>query len=352
MTLWLPPYWLRRLVIGPVVLLAAVGLVVYVPLILLAAALLSYRLPGSWRALRLAGFGIVYLLMELVGLTVALGLWVGSGFGWKLRSPSFVTAHYALLRWCLRVLYAAGRRLFVLRVETDGPRLGDDGNPTKPERPLIIMSRHAGPGDSFLLLHEVLSWAGRRPRIVLKDTLQLDPFIDVVLNRLPSRFVHTGGTGRDDVTAAIAELSATMGPLDAFLIFPEGGNFTEGRRERAIASLREQGRLELAERAESMQHVLPPKPGGVLAAIAANPQADVVLVAHSGLDELNSLRDVWTAIPQHKVLHLAWVVEPHDRVPVGRSAQVEWLYDAWSGVDEWIAVRRETDASERPPTAG
>jgi len=38
-------------------------------------------------------------------------------------------------------------------------------------------------------------------------------------------------------------------------------------------------------------------------------------------------------------------VEPHDGVPVGRSAQVEWLYDAWSGVDEWIAVRRETDAS-------
>ena len=231
MKLWLPPYWLRRLVIGPAVILAAVGLVVYVPLILLAAALLSYKLPGSWRALRLAGFGIVYLLMELVGLTAAFGLWVGSGFGWKLRSPAFVTAHYALLRWCLRVLYNAGRRLFVLRVETDGPRLGDDGNPSTPERPLIIMSRHAGPGDSFLLVHEVLSWAGRRPRIVLKDTLQLDPFIDVVLNRLPSRFVHTGGNGHDEVTSAIAELSATMGPLDAFLIFPEGGNFTEGRRE-------------------------------------------------------------------------------------------------------------------------
>ena len=32
----------------------------------------------------------------------------------------------------------------------------------------------------------------RRPRIVLKDTLQLDPVVDVYLNRLPSSFVSAG----------------------------------------------------------------------------------------------------------------------------------------------------------------
>lgn len=54
---------------------------------------------------------------------------------------------------------------------------------------VIVLSRHAGPADSFLLLHEVMSWKGRRPRIVAKAALQLDPALDILLNRLPNRFI-------------------------------------------------------------------------------------------------------------------------------------------------------------------
>ena len=71
------------------------------------------------------------------------------------------------------------------------------------------MSRHAGPGDSFLLAHEIMNVADRRPRIVLKDTLQLDPFIDVMLNRLPNRFISTRPGGRRRRGRAIAELAST-----------------------------------------------------------------------------------------------------------------------------------------------
>jgi hypothetical protein len=38
-----------------------------------------------------------------------------------------------------------------------------------------VLSRHAGPGDSFLLVHQLLSVYQRRPRVVMKATLQLDP---------------------------------------------------------------------------------------------------------------------------------------------------------------------------------
>lgn len=346
MNLPLPPRWVRRLLIAPLVVLLALGAFLYVPIVLLVAAIFSYRLPGKLRALRLAGFALVYLGVELVGLTVAFALWVASGFGWRVRSPAFETAHYGLLRWALGVLHWAGRRLFVLRVEAEGPLLpGDDGDPTTEERPLVIMSRHAGPGDSFLLVHEVLSWAGRRPRIVLKHTLQLDPFIDVVLNRLPMRFVDPSQPG-DGVLPAIAELSSTMRRRDAFLIFPEGGNFTPERRERAIAHLRAAGMAEQADRAERLDYVLPPRPGGVLTAVDANPQADVVLVAHTGLDALDSVRDVWRSIPHHKVLHLVWWVVPATRVPRhDHDTQLDLLYDAWEAVDEWIGRHREDDAA-------
>ncbi len=39
-------------------------------------------------------------------------------------------------------------------------------------------------------MHALMNWYAREPRIVLKDTLQWDPAIDVVLNRLPNRFIR------------------------------------------------------------------------------------------------------------------------------------------------------------------
>ena len=61
-----------------------------------------------------------------------------------------------------------------------------------PGEPLLVCCRHAGPGDSFTLMYALMHWYGREPRVVLKDTLAWDPAIDVILNRLPSRFVSPG----------------------------------------------------------------------------------------------------------------------------------------------------------------
>ena len=38
--------------------------------------------------------------------------------------------------------------------------------------PLLVLARHAGPGDSFALVDLLLSRYGRRPRIVLKEDLR------------------------------------------------------------------------------------------------------------------------------------------------------------------------------------
>src|SRR2546430_4991289 len=44
------------------------------------------------------------------------------------------------------------------------------------------------------------------------------------------------------------------------------------------------GRNDLAKRAARMPNLLPPRPGGALAAIEACPDADVIFVAHAGLE--------------------------------------------------------------------
>ena len=332
----LPPRWVRR----PLAAGLIVGLVVAafaLPLLVFLAAVASPALPGHWRPLRLLAFALVYLTLECLGLVAAVALWVASGFGWKLRSPRFQRLHYAVIRFLLAEVMAAARVLFKLDVVTDGASWSplDDGVPGSTNA-MVVLSRHAGPGDSFLLVRTLMNRDHlRRPRIVLKDTLQLDPLIDVYLNRLPNRFISPAGGA--DAVAGIAELAADLGDEDALLIFPEGGNFTEGRRRRAIDRLRGRGMATDAERAEAMRHVLPPRPGGVAAALAAAPHADVVFVAHTGLEHLSTPRDLWNGLPMDKTLHMRWEFVPAADVPRDPDEQKDWLYRRWADIDAWIS---------------
>jgi 1-acyl-sn-glycerol-3-phosphate acyltransferase len=348
MTPPIPPVVVRRLVIAPSVLLLGLIAVATVPVLLATATVISFWVPGKWRPIRLLGFALVYLAIECIGLLVCFLLWVFSGFGWKIRSPRFVEAHYRIMKVSLATLYAAGTRLFKVTVVTDGvdiPAYDDD--PTTIERPLIVMSRHAGPGDSFLIAHEILSWTGRRPRIVLKDTMQLDPLIDLLLSRIPTEFVSPSDPAAGSVPA-IQRLATGMATADALLIFPEGGNFTDARRARAIEKLRASGHHEQAGKAEQLTNVLPPRPKGVFAALDGCPGADVVVVGHTGLDRLDSLRDIWRELPMDKTILLRWRRIPPDQVPTDFDVRVAWLYDLWADIDDWIEEQQDQLPSRDP----
>ncbi len=335
----LAPTWVRR----PMSLLVVVGLafaVTLLPLLVFVAAAASVVLPGRWRVLRLLAFAFVYLTLECAGLAVAFVLWVASGFGWKLGAPVFQRAHYAVLHGLLAAALASATVLFHLRVVDDEVSWSplDDGVPGSTNA-MLVLSRHAGPGDSLLLVRTLMRRDhDRRPRIVLKDVLQLDPLLDVYLNRLPNAFLTPG---RDDLAEQVGRLATGMDTEDALLIFPEGGNFSEGRRLRAIDRLRGRGMHDEADRADRMRHVLPPRPGGVVAALAAAPHADVVLVAHTGLEHITDAREAWRVLPDHKTLHLRWWFHAADEVPRGREERIGWLFEKWAEIDAWIEAQEE-----------
>jgi 1-acyl-sn-glycerol-3-phosphate acyltransferase len=331
---------LRRVVVAPLVILLTVAVWATLPLWLIGAAALSPVLPGRWRPLRLLWVLILYLTCETVMLLVLLGLWLASGFGWRMRTPYFEGIHYDLVQGVMWVFFREAKRVLNLSIVTDGP--APDAHPGTP---LLVCCRHAGPGDSFTLIHALMHWYQREPRVVLKDTLAWDPMIDVVLRRIPARFITTNPGVGEDMESHIATLAADLDENDAFVIFPEGGNFTPERRQRAIDRLRKLGMERMARRAEAMTHVLAPRPGGFLAALDAAPEADVVMVAHTGLDHLLTVGDVWRELPMDKRIIMRWWQVPREEIPEDREARIDWLYAFWERIDVWIAENRPEDLS-------
>ena len=326
----LPPRILRRLVLAPIAVVLSLAFVALSPLLLLAAFIADLFLPGSWRTVRVTGFLATYAALEVIGLLGMLLLWIASGLGLALRQPWMLRAHYSFMRWWLGVINRTARGLFHLRVVIEDPPVPRPG-------PILVFCRHAGPGNSMLLIGTILIGYRRFPRIVMLAKLQWEPLADVMFNRLPNRFIRHDPSARERQLRAIGDLSSDLGDMDAFVLFPEGKDFTPRVKTRAIEYLRAKGLSRAADRAENMKRVLPPRHGGVMAAINAAPHADVVLVAHAVLEDVGTFKQLWSRVP-HEVPIVAryWRIPP-DEVPHEEDALIGWLYDWWERIDAWIA---------------
>ncbi len=330
--------WFRRIVLAPAVIALTVLIVTTIPLWLVVAIVLSPAVPGRLRPLRLMSLVLMHLVLESLMLVELFGLWIASGFGVFLRRPYFERIHYDIVQTYLRIFFREARRVVRLKILTEG-----EPPDAYPGQPLLVCCRHAGPGDSFTLMYALMQWYGREPRVVLKDTLAWDPAIDVLLNRLPNRFVSGRPRRGRDLETQVGELAANLDENDAFVIFPEGGNFTPERRQRQIDRLHRLGLERMARRAERMENVIAPRPGGLLAALDAAPDADVVLVAHTGLDHLTGVRDLWRELPMDKQIIMRWWRVPRAEIPEGREERIDWLFDWWERIDTWVDEHRPVD---------
>jgi 1-acyl-sn-glycerol-3-phosphate acyltransferase len=341
----LPPRFMRRLVLAPLAIVIAVALAMLFPLLALLSwlfSLLRRSRPGRHRVLRLMFFALIWLFADSAAVFMCLGLWLSSGFGGRLRTEPFQAKHYAIMRWFLDRVFGAAARAFGLQVEVEEPEATTQEMTARLSRPVIVLSRHAGPGDSLLLVHHLLSVYHRRPRVVMKASMQLDPGVDVVANRVPNVFVQHARVGSHMFTEQIRRLASGLGPTGALVIFPEGGNWTPGRWERAIGRLEQMGRRDLAARAMQMPNLLAPRGGGAFTAIEACPSADVIFVAHAGLDRLVSVGDIWRQLPVDQTIKAKWWRVPVEEVPrdADHEAQLAWLYDWWTLIDAWISQNR------------
>lgn len=325
----LPPNIIRRLLLAPLVFVLCLALIVISPAVLILVAVADVFLPGSWRTLRLVTFGVIYLIFEVIGLIVLFVLWIATGFGLTMKSSRSTEWNYRFMTWWLKCMYRAVAVLF-------GFRINIEERPTPQPGPLLVFCRHAGPGNSLMLVGTMMIAYGRRPRIVMLAKLQWDPLFDTMGNRLPNRFIEHDKKDSARYVAAIGELAEDLGDQDAFVLFPEGRDFTQRLRLRAIDYLKDKGFAKHAKKAELLTNVLPPRHRGPMVAITNAPEADVVFVAHSVLEDIGTFRDLWRHVPLREPIDARYWRIPPTEVPRTEAEIIDWLYEWWERIDTWI----------------
>jgi 1-acyl-sn-glycerol-3-phosphate acyltransferase len=309
---------LRRALIAPLILGIEFALIVLAPLLAVVSAVLSLFVGGR-RPLRVLALALSWASTHIssVGACVVLAR-AGEG------------RHYGIMRYFVGTISSAALRVARVRVEIRDSGAAEAVLSAR-ETPVLALSIHSGEGDSLLVLDLLLRRHRRNPRIVMHQALALDPLIDVLGNRLPNRFIDPRG---GDIEVEIAAMSRGLGPADAVLIFPEGGNFTPQRRLAGIQRLLKRGHHEQAAQAEAMSNISAPRPGGALAALDSAPDADVIFMAHHGFPD--GFGEAWRELAHPTpILVQMWHV-PAGEIPAGTEARIQWLFDWWAKLDAWV----------------
>lgn len=304
---------LRRFVTVPVVTALMVCVLVCGPL-LLAVTALAGLVARSSRPVRTVALTMAYAFIELRTL---VKLAIGNRDCDPLMADVLTTA------------YAAVRRILDVEVVLDPSSTTPAEIPL--HEPVIVLSRHCGPGDSLLVAWLLTIEYRLQVRIVLKAILRCEPVLDFAEELGCLCFLARGGHARHQ----IHDLAASLTGGQALLLFPEGANFTWPRWRTAIAQLRSTGRFRAARRAVHRSHTLPPHTAGATAAVTGAPSANVLVLTHNGFSPDGRARP-WWQLPIHRQLRVRTVLFPAADLPQPDHLS-PWLERTWTQVDAWVA---------------
>jgi 1-acyl-sn-glycerol-3-phosphate acyltransferase len=202
-------------------------------------------------------------------------------------------------------------------------------------------------------VHLLLSRYGRELHVVLKDTLRLDPAIDLLLTRTGCTWITPRRAAGAPPTERIQDAAAGLSGRQALLLFPEGADWTPVRHLAAVARLHRRGLVREARAALRMPHVLPPRPAGTLAALRGAPTADVLVFTHTGHDELLDARAAWQALPLQQPLRMTWWRSPARALTSATDDEVnDWLHHTWTDIDAWVSEQNSLTAMTQEPATG
>ncbi|HSO49244.1 MAG TPA: 1-acyl-sn-glycerol-3-phosphate acyltransferase [Acidimicrobiia bacterium] len=318
----------RRLITIPVVVVMFLLVSVGLPFLIATGLLVDLARAGLSGRPAMASRLIVFLWLYLLGEMLALLALAFAGLHSHDRAVDLTYRFQAVwAAWNLNAIEQVFGLTFVA-----------EGLDQVPPPPILLLARHASLIDTMLPARYVARDHGIMLRYVLKKQLLIDPALDIGGNRLPNHFVDRGSGDTESEIASIRALGAGMSDAEGILIYPEGTRYSEEKRVRYVGSLLRKGGP-LAEIAAGFERVLPPRSGGTLALLDAT-TADVVVLAHRGLEGLATVKDIWSGeLIGSRIDVKLWRVS-RAGIPRDRSARVEWLYRLWGDVDHWVSERR------------
>lgn len=325
---------MRRLVTIPLLYVTLVAATLLAPALLVVALMVDLirrvRTGSPFMATRILAFGWVYLVGEAWAL-LAMAM-----IGLLGRDRSLELT-FTLQRWWAAWNFWALRFFFSLRFEVTGSDAILPG-------PFLLLSRHASIIDTLLPALYVVRPFDIKLRYILKKELLLDPAIDIGGRRLPNHFVDRGASNSESERRAITRLAEGLTADEAVLIFPEGTRFTEQKRIRFTNRLKEKPG-NVGQIAGRLRRVLPPKPGGTLALLEAS-DADVVVLMHRGLEGFARIKDIWMGALVGSTIFIQFRRVARTAVPEGRTQRIDWLFDLWASVDDWVVGEESPKGDE------
>ena len=330
----------RRLVTISLVVVAAVLVSLLLPALLLVAILVDVarKVAASTPAMavRIVVYGWLYLVAEVVAVLL-LAVVPVLGRRRSMRLTYLLQERWA--SWNFDVFRIVFDVEFQVETST-GPATG----------PVVVLARHASLIDSLLPVVFIAGRRGPRLRFVLKKELLADPALDIAGNRLPNFFLDRKSRDSETELKGIRDLASDLGEHEGVVIFPEGTRFSEKKRS-LLAARAERKSGPIAELTTRFRSVLPPRPSGTLAILEAT-TADVLVLAHHGLEGMARVVDFWRGGIVGKTVDVAIWRVGRNEIPSERSDRVEWLYRLWLEVDDWVSARRREFADglgERAP---
>ncbi len=337
--------WKRRAKTIPAMLGLMFGALASAPLLI--PATIVYDVARARRALptlRVYLFLCQYLFNDSVEILLSGPLWLLAGFGTRLDKPASRARHIRLQEWSIAILARRAETLLGIRLHHDT----EIASVLAPG-PAIVACRHVSLFDASLpaLLYQRL---GIHSRGVIMAELLADPGFDLLYQRVGSVFIQRDNG--DEARGLAAQLGDDLGPTTVAVIFPEGRLFRPALLTRSIERLQQRDTAR-AEQLAGLRHLLPPRPGGLFALLDAAPNADLVIINHSGFDAYPTFAELARNVPLPTPIAVTAARIPRADIPDDPEVRIVWLDHIWCDMDDWVHTQlalREVTRDKRSCT--
>lgn len=315
----------RRVITLPLWFFLAAFLSTVLPVVAPFTALYDVLFRRRLSTTRTLIFFTYFFVVESLGLTIAFTHWISRTLNW-MDEAAYQLVSRKLQRWWARGVFWGCIRIYSMELSIEGLENLEDPQPT------IVLSRHASTLDTMVPLAIVRQL--KMFRYVIKAELLNVPALDFVGQRLPNLFVVRGSSDPEAEVNKVLALSQQMEPNAALVMYPEGTRFSAEKRQRLLEKFQDEP-AQLAV-TQSLQHTLPPLREGSIRLLEYATEADVVFIAHRGIDAARTMASLVSGALTHVHLEIKIWRFRATEVPRDKERIQEFLIENWQRIDRFV----------------